>query len=81
MGGTRLLYLYHNSVSQSLFSAYPEYDWLPWKFGSVPKHFWENAKNQRNFVEWAGKELKIKEMSDWYNVKNEVFKFFETFPC
>ena len=23
-------------------------------------------------MEWAGKELKIKEMSDWYNVKTEV---------
>ena len=51
-----------------LSQVYPDYEWLPWKFDTVPRNFWLDVNNQRKFLEWAGKELKIKDMSDWYNV-------------
>ena len=63
-----------NSLIKVLSSVYPEYTWLPWKFTLAPKHFWSEPKNQRWFLEWAGKELKINEMSDWYKVSNKVNK-------
>ena len=28
--------------------------------------------NQRKFMDWAGKQLKLKDMSDWYQVSCEV---------
>ena len=31
---------------------YPDYNWLPWRFERVPRHFWEDKKNQRNFLDW-----------------------------
>ena len=48
--------------------VYPEYDWLPWKFEKCPKKYWHDVKNERKFMDWAGKELNVKEMSDWYNL-------------
>ena len=51
---------------------YPEYPWLPWKFSSLPRNYWDSVDNQKKFVEWAGKELGINEMSDWYKVTAKV---------
>jgi hypothetical protein len=55
-----------------LAEVYTEYEWLPWKFHIIPKWFWDDANNLRKFLEWAGKELKIKDPSDWKHVKREV---------
>jgi hypothetical protein len=52
--------------------VYPNYDWVPWKFNRLSSEIWDDKKNHRKFLEWAGKQLKIKEMSDWYNVTHKV---------
>jgi hypothetical protein len=72
MGGNTLIHQYNGSLSVLLAENYPEYEWLPWKFEKCPRNYWEDLKNQRKFADWAGKQLNIKEMSDWYNVKNKV---------
>ena len=56
------------SLYQLLKEIYPDYDWLPWKFDRCPKNYWKDVKNVRKFMDWAGKELNVKELSDWYNV-------------
>ena len=61
-----------STLYEYLRSKYPDHDWLPWKFGNVPHHFWADLKNQRKFMDWAGKELNIKEMSDWYKIMYKV---------
>ncbi len=55
-----------------LNEVFPEYDWLPWKFERCPKGYWNDIKNVRKFMDWAGKELNVKEMSDWYRVSYMV---------
>ena len=70
-----LLLAENTSLYNVISSVYPEYEWLPWRFEKVPKHYWDSLENQRKFIEWAGKELQIKEMSDWYNVSNKVYKY------
>jgi hypothetical protein len=52
--------------------AYPEYEWLPWKFSQVPKEFWGDIQNQKNFVDWVGKKLKYNKKEDWYKLSKEV---------
>ena len=52
--------------------VYPEYDWLPWRFVKCTQQFWGDVKNQRKFMDWAGKELNVQDMSDWYKVTTEV---------
>ena len=61
-----------SSLYKLLSSVYPHYEWLPWKFANFPRSLWADVKNQRKFMEWAGKELKINEMSDWYKVTYSV---------
>ena len=72
MGGGSILEKYKGSLVALLKSMYPENDWLPWKFASCPQNYWDDLKNQRKFMDWAGKELKIKEQSDWYKITQKV---------
>jgi hypothetical protein len=75
IGGSGLLQSkYHGSPFLLLSTIYPEYDWLPWKFDKCPQNYWTDVNNQRKFMEWAGKQWNIKELSDWYNVSQEVNK-------
>ncbi len=57
-----------------LSTIHPEYEWLPWKFQQIPilKGFWEDPSNQKKFIEQAAIDLKINEMSDWYNITSTV---------
>ena len=73
LGGARLLGI-KSSYMDVLIEAFPEYNWLPWKFEKSPKNYWNDIKNVRKFMEWAGKELGVKEIKDWYNVSYSVFK-------
>lgn len=55
-----------------------------WRYAKIKGHICENAKcvsstrtfstiqNQRSFVEWASKQLNVKEMSDWYSKTKQV---------
>jgi hypothetical protein len=63
---------HHSSPSSLLSTVYPDYDWLPWKFYTCPRHYWEDIKNQRKFMDWVGKQLSVQDMSDWYNVSFKV---------
>lgn len=63
---------YKESIAKMVTSVYSEYEWLPWKFRACPRNFWNDVNNQRKFMEWAGKELGIKSMEDWYKVKHKV---------
>jgi hypothetical protein len=51
--------------------VYPEYEWLPWRFPRTPKQYWENDVNKKKFLDWAAKELGIKEHTDWYRVSTK----------
>ena len=73
VGGGLLLEKHNNSPSALLKVVYPEYEWLPWRFNRCPPEYWSDMGNQQKFMEWAGKELKIKEMNDWYKVSVSVF--------
>ena len=55
--------------------VYPEYEWLPWKFYKLPNNYWDNIKNHRKFMDWAEKQLGIKEKSDWYKILLQVLLF------
>jgi hypothetical protein len=72
INGNSVLRHYGGSVVKLMATVYPEYEWLPWKFEHSPKNYWENVSNQRRFMDWAAKELNVKDMSDWYNVSVKV---------
>ena len=70
---------FNASPIQLLSSVFPEHEWLPWKFERCPNGFWDDSKNQRDYIHWVAKQLSIKNNSDWYDVKNKV-KINKTFP-
>jgi hypothetical protein len=72
--GARLVSKYNGSMYKLMSSVYPEYEWLPWRFVKSPHNFFVDNKNKRDFLDWAGKKLGIKELDDWYNVSLKVDK-------
>ncbi len=72
MGVGDLLKKYENSLYNLLSEVFPEYDWLPWKFQYPPKDYWRDVLNKRNFLEWAGKQLGVTKMEDWYKISGKV---------
>jgi hypothetical protein len=77
VGGVSLLTnQYNGSLSLLLAKVYSEYEWLPWKFVQCPKNYWEESKNEKKFIDWAAKELNIKELSDWHKVTAKVSRNF-----
>jgi hypothetical protein len=73
IGAVNLLNKHYNgSPSLLISSVFPEYQLLPWKFSVVPHNFWSNTENQKTFMNWAAKQLNIKEPSDWYNITVKV---------
>jgi hypothetical protein len=77
IGGKALIDLkYNSSPSQLLAEVHPEYDWLPWRFEKCPRNYWDDMKNQRKFMDWASKQLDIKDMSDWYKLTYKVTQHY-----
>ena len=55
-------------------SLLPEHKWQMWKFSTVPKGFWRDTKNQRNFLEWLSSSLNHKSYEDWYDVTQNIIE-------
>ena len=49
--------------------CFPEYDWKPWHFPTVPKGFWDVAANRRSYWDWLGKELGFRSPEAWYRIR------------
>ena len=73
VGGEEILRDYDNSPSRLLSTVYPEIEWLPWKFSNSPQDYWDDVNYQRKYVDWLGKQLGVKTIDDWYNIKHTVF--------
>jgi hypothetical protein len=39
--------------------------WMP---GPVPRRFWEDRHNHRNYLLWLGRRLGFRKMRDWYRI-------------
>ena len=63
---------------QELQSAYPEYDFLPWKFYKSPRNIinvWKDFINHKKYFDFLSKTLNIQNNEDWYDVKmNDIYK-------
>jgi hypothetical protein len=71
-GGLMNNNIYKGSPALLIPAVYPEYEWLPWKFSKTTKTFWADNKSVRRFLDWAGKQLGIKELEDWNKMKITV---------
>jgi hypothetical protein len=51
-------------------SIYPNYDWKPWLFSRVPRLFWYDINNQKEYLKWIAKNLNIQTLEDWYKISS-----------
>ena len=50
----------YRTIAELLKLAFPEYEWVEWKFARVTNGFWDSKANQRMYLLWLFKELKLK---------------------
>jgi len=48
---------YRNSLYALLRHVYPDYDWLPWLFATVPNGFWLERAHRQRYVLWLQDHL------------------------
>jgi hypothetical protein len=77
-GGVTLLNKYENSPFKSVMAVYDTHPWQQSKFQStrskLQQGHWENKENRIAAIRDLGRELKIKEMSDWYRISSSQMK-------
>jgi len=64
----------HRNLVGLLAHRHPHHTWLPWKFPQVPEHYWDDKANQLKFIEWAGSQLQVKTLEDWYSIASSAVK-------
>ncbi len=67
--GQELLRLFDSPMAV-VKDYYPRRTWYEWMFARVPIGFWEDPQNRLRYVEWLGKQLRIKRPTDWSNVRH-----------
>ncbi len=61
--------LFKNSLSRALQKIYPKHDWHVWKFDRIPSGYWKKEKNVKRYFDWLGRDLGLKNVEGWYDVK------------
>jgi hypothetical protein len=69
--GSFLADFYSHSLARALKMAFPEHDWLEWKFEVLPPRFFEQEGNAKRFCEYAASHLNINKLNDWERVTRE----------
>src|SRR5689334_21048249 len=77
-GGNGLLCYYNGSPSKALQGVYPDHKWMVWRFGKVPKDYWDHLQGdhfeKKRMLDWLGEQLSITKMDDWYRVSLEQIR-------
>jgi len=66
-----LMTLYGDSPENLIRSFFPEFAFKSWKFNRVPRSWWNDLKNQQEYIDDLGKELGFYEPQDWYKLRQE----------
>jgi hypothetical protein len=75
-GGSAFLQRHGDSCMRALQFVYPEFNWKLWKFGAVPRGFWDDDNNLHSYVNWLADELNIMDLEDWQFVSREKLATF-----
>jgi hypothetical protein len=71
--GSRILTSHKSTLSRLLHAVFPEHEWCEWKFERIRRGFWNDVENHKKYMDWAGRELNVKSLDDWYSITPENF--------
>ena len=68
-GGALVMSMFRHSLHRALQDAFPQHEWLPWKFRTgVGKLFWDKPRNRKLFLDWAAKKLGLASLRQFYSI-------------
>jgi hypothetical protein len=73
-GRTLILDEFDGSLQQALRSAYPQHEFVEWKFKGAPASFWTTVENRRRFfLHFVSQELHLdpRDTNNWYQIEND----------
>ena len=73
-GAGGLLEKYNSSLYNVLVSAYPEYDFLPWRFAQAPKGSLNRPEVVRKAIKLCEEQLQVRSKEEWNRVSIENLK-------
>lgn len=73
-GGGLLRCCYNDSPQLAVREFFPDLEWTPWLFVSVPQQFWKDVNNRLCYLKWLGQELNFQSTNDWYKLSSTDFK-------
>lgn len=61
------LFVYYSSLAEALQTAFPEYNWEPFKFARASSsvadmNFWDARENRRALMDFIGQDLGIRQV-------------------
>jgi len=70
--GAGLLAIHNESLKSLLESVFPNHNWQFWLLVRAPTGYWNDKKEAKKWLAWAGEELEVKDTSDWYSVPTKA---------
>jgi hypothetical protein len=67
-GGRMLQVFYHDSFIAAIQDIYPDYEWLPWRFKTCPRGYWNKRENILFFLNYLSKKLDVRSIAEWKEV-------------
>ena len=71
-GGSTFLQDFKNSPPLLVTHAFPEHEWLLWRFNRLPSGYWDklmhDTKLQKKLLDWLCDQLSLTSLDDWYRV-------------
>jgi hypothetical protein len=52
--------MYDGSVQKVLKGVYPDFEFVPWLHGNVPRRFWRNNDNRVEYLRWLVQKVGVK---------------------
>lgn len=65
---------YNDSLCEALQMIYNDHKWFPFLFKHINSEYWIDKDNHRQYVDWLGDQLSIKNLDEWYNITADDVK-------
>jgi hypothetical protein len=77
-GAPSILKLFRGSLAGALRDAFPDHEWMEWKFVRAPHRFWNDPKTRKRFFDTFGAHHHIgeTEVDPWYAVSMKQIASF-----